>query len=442
MNDPQLTDLFREQLREETQIAHGFDELWSKAASRHRTARIRRFAALGIVIGCICAAVFAVLTREKAPTRVEQSVTAVTIPQPAEPTVETKASVVPEPYQFQSESDADRLSEINAHIRFLHSRNALDQKRATVLHTLNQTDEAARLTKQIATRTIELAAAQETAAKLEKIADGTSPVNLDDSILPGENVEVTVAENKDFNGRYLVRRGGYIMMPGIGKVPLAGKSVAQAAKDIQFNLKKFHSGQAITVEVKRSPGITIGTGTVVYLAGEFRKPRPYRIPENASPTLISILLSSGGWTDRADLTKVKIMRFSKSTPKEEVFNVKKTLDGALGNPNSAVVPMLAEGDVIVLPAQTESQVVYVTGAGKRSGSYRISDGGKLTVYSSILQSGGIMSGVAQPRVYILRKAPDGTDMKIPVNFEGIKDGKTPDIQLMTGDIVLVDRLVW
>ncbi len=442
MNDPQLTDLFREQLREETQIAPGFDELWSKAASRHRSTRIRKFAIIGIAIGCVGASVFALVAKEKAPARVEQSVNAVPMPQPAELPAETKASAVPEPYQFQSESDTDRLREINAYMRFLHSAIEADQKRAAILQALNQSDEAARLTKQIATRKIELAAAKETAAKLEKVVEASPPVNTGDSILPGENVEITVVENNDLNGRYLVRRGGYIIMPGIGKVSLAGKSVAQAAKDIRFILAKLHSDQAFTVEVKRTVGITADTGPVVYLAGEFRNPRPYRIPSGSAPTLISVLLSSGGWTDRADLTRVKIMRVSKNTPKAEVFNVKKMLDGALGNPNSAVVPMLTEGDVIILPAQTESQLVYVAGAVKRSGSYRISDGEKLSVYGSILQSGGIMSGAGQLRVYILRKGPDGSDMKIPVDLEGIKEGKTPDMRIVSGDIVLVDRLAW
>ncbi len=442
MNDPQLTDLFREQLRDETSTAPAFEELWSKAAAQHRSSRLRKFAAIGIVLGCVTAAVFALVAREKAPTRVQQSVAAVPVPQSGEPTAKIKASANPEPYRFQSESATDRLSEINSQIRYLYSTNDADKKRATVLQSLNQPDEASRINEQIATRNAEIAAATETAAKLAKTVEASPVAELGDVILPGDNVEISVKEAPDFNGQYAVRRGGYIIMPGIGKVPIAGKSVSQAATDIRANLMRFKPGATFTVELKRQPGVPEGTGAVVYLAGEFRNPRPYRIPENTSPSLIGTLLSSGGWTDRADLTKVKIMRMAKNKPTTEVVDVKKLLEGPIPNPKIANMPTLTEGDVIVLPASNNPQLVYVTGAVKRPGSYRVSDGEKLNVFGSILQSGGIASGIGQLQVYILRKARDGSDLKIPVDFDGIKQGKTPDVQLVSGDTVMVDRLKW
>lgn len=440
MNDPQLTDLFREQLRDETSTAPAFEELWSKAAAQHRSSRVRKFAAIAIALGCVSAAVFALVAREKEPTRVEQRVAAVPVRQSGEPTAEIKASASPEPYRLQSESATDRLSEINSHILYLRSRNEADKKRATVLKALNQTDEASRINEQIATRNAEIAAQTETAEKLAKTVEASPVAEVVDAILPGDNVGISVNEDPDFNGRYVVRRGGYIIMPRIGKVPIAGKSVSQAATDIHANLMQFQAGRTFTVEVKRHPGSPEATGTVVYLAGEFRNPRPYRIPENTSPSLIATMLSSGGWTDRADLTKVKIMRMAKNKPTAEVVDVKKVLEGPIPNPNIANMPTLTEGDVIVLPASNNPQLVYVTGAVKRPGSYRVSEGEKLNVTGAIHQTGGFEPGFGTPRVYILRKAPDGSDLKIPVNLEGIKQGKTPDVQLVSGDIVMVDQL--
>lgn len=440
MNDSQLTDLFRKQLPDETQIAPGFDELWSQAATRYRSARIRKFAAIGIAIACVTTAVFTLVTKEKAPSRADQIVAGMPPPQPAEPTAELRASAVPQPYRFQSESDADRLSKIHAHIRFLRRKNEADQKRATVLRALNQKDQAARLNEEIAARTTEIADETGIATKLATTVDANPVAETGDPILPGDSVEVSVKEDAGFNGRYLVRRGGYIIMPEIGKVSLAGKNVEQAAKDLRANLMKNRTASAFTVEVKRAPAIRDDTGSVIYLSGEFRNPRPYRIPEGTTPSVISVLLSSGGWTDRADITKVKILRLSTAEPTTETFNARKVLEGPLANPASADTPMLSEGDVIVLPASTESQLVYVTGSVKRSGSYRISDGEKLSVYGSILQSGGITPGNGQLQVFVLRKSRDGTAQKIPVNLERIKDAKTPDLQLMSGDVVLVARL--
>ena len=47
-------------------------------------------------------------------------------------------------------------------------------------------------------------------------------------ILPGNNIELWVNEDTSFNGRYQVRRGGYMILPQIGRVQVAGKTVGQA----------------------------------------------------------------------------------------------------------------------------------------------------------------------------------------------------------------------
>ncbi len=48
------------------------------------------------------------------------------------------------------------------------------------------------------------------------------------SLVPGENLEVFVNEDPSFNGIYQVRRGGYIIMPQVGRIAVAGKSLSAA----------------------------------------------------------------------------------------------------------------------------------------------------------------------------------------------------------------------
>jgi protein involved in polysaccharide export with SLBB domain len=428
MNDPQLTELFREQLRDETSRAPGFDELWSKAASRHRSARIRKFAGVAIFVGCFVAAAFVLVPKEKSPVGVESGLAAT----PELPKNE-RAPQVAEPYRFLSESDADRLEEINERLKMLRSKDAADQKRAAILDALNQPEEAARLKANIATRRPEIAAALEVAMKLENAGKANPEREVSEPILPGENVELTVNEHKQFDGRYVVRRGGYIIVASIGRVPIAGKSVSEAAATIRASIRSINPNQEITVALRRVNG-TEEKGNVVYLAGEFRSPRPYRIPENTSPTLLSILLSSGGWTDRADLTKVKVLRVSRNKPTSETYDVKAVLEGALPGKDPTT---LQGGDVIVLSAGT-LDLIYVTGGVKRPGSYRIAKGGKLSSYGAILQSGGLEPGFDSSNTYILRKLADGSETRIGLDIVGIQSGKIPDTQLMANDIIVVD----
>ena len=207
MNDPQLTDLFREQLRDETRTAPGFDELWSKAAVRHRSARVKKFAAALFVIGCIGAAVLALAKKEQPAT--EQRVVAALekpaisaeqniIAAPPKAVAPAEQPYVPEPenpvVQRPPDSGWERLDELNASIRFLHNRNEADSKRAQVLEALNQPDEASKLRASISKRTAELDESRKAAAELAKTVTG--PVKkAGEAILPGENLEIHVQED-------------------------------------------------------------------------------------------------------------------------------------------------------------------------------------------------------------------------------------------------------
>ena len=62
--------------------------------------------------------------------------------------------------------------------------------------------------------------------------------------------------------------------------------------------------------IERKQGADIENGPLVYLSGEFKTPRPWRIPTGVTPTLVNVILSSGGVTDKADLSRVKVMRIA------------------------------------------------------------------------------------------------------------------------------------
>ncbi|MEK0449972.1 MAG: hypothetical protein RL088_2240 [Verrucomicrobiota bacterium] len=342
------------------------------------------------------------------------------------------------------ESLIDRRDSLEAEIRYSQNRIEADRKRAQVHQSLNQAEEAERLLTQIRDAEARIRANRAQLAQIEdevnRLQSNTSERGQgltmgEEVILPGENLEVIVNEDAGFNNRYVVRRGGYIIMPGIGRVSVAGKTVTQAERDISHALRQTQLKRA-TVTVERFQGVSDEPGAVIYLAGEFRNPRPFKIPAGTSPTLISVMLSSGGWTDRADLTRVKIMRVARNKPVADEVNVKRILDGNIGAGGLGADITLTEGDVIVLPSGSLN-LVYVTGRVKRPGSYRITEGEKLTVYGAVLQSGGFDHFASLSRIHILRAMPDGTKAKIPVDIKEVQRGRKPDVILQANDIVVV-----
>lgn len=253
-----------------------------------------------------------------------------------------------------------------------------------------------------------------------------------DVILPGNTLEVFVNEDTSFNGRYQVRRGGYIILPQIGRVAVAGQTLADAEQAVRKALQVSQLHKA-TVMIERVEDRDTNPGPLVYLSGEFKNPRPFRIPAGMNLNLSSVLLGCGGLTEKADLSHVKIMRLTGSNPVTETVNAQKLLtDPAIG-PD---VP-LSEGDVIVVPA--DNNFVSIVGPVKNPGNFRLGAGVKLSAYAFILQSGGFDALADKKQVHILRPMPDGSKAKLPLNISEIEKGRRPDVSLQPGDVVVIPK---
>ncbi len=62
---------------------------------------------------------------------------------------------------------------------------------------------------------------------------GEIPAVLTDVIRPGDTLNVHVPEDSSFDGKYEVRRGGYIIIPKVGRISVAGKTVEAAEAAIR-----------------------------------------------------------------------------------------------------------------------------------------------------------------------------------------------------------------
>ena len=333
----------------------------------------------------------------------------------------------------------ERRDALEAEIRTSRSRMETTRRRAEVLNSLGKSEDAERLKTEAHDLEARVRNAQEQLAQVEEelsrsqTVTETTITSGEEVILPGNNIELWVNEDTSFNGRYQVRRGGYVILPQIGRVQVAGKTVGQAEAAVRKALQATQLRRA-TVMIERFEGVTDEAGPMIYLSGEFKNPRPYRIPPGTAPTLVSVMLSAGGVNEHADLTRVKVMRMAANRSVVEEVNVKRILEGASGGLGNDVT--LTEGDVVVVPSGSMN-LVYVTGRVKKPGSYRIGDNEKLTVYGAILQSGGFDHFASTGNVHVLRAMPDGTKAKLPVSIKDVQKGRRPDVILQPNDIVVV-----
>lgn len=250
-------------------------------------------------------------------------------------------------------------------------------------------------------------------------------------ILPGEVLQLFVLEDETFNGLYQVRSGGYIILPRVGRVSVVGKTLDEAQTVIRQALEATQLRQA-TVLVERSPGVYgEDYADVIYLAGEFKTTGPLKIPPGIKPTLVTTIIRSGGLTENADLTRVKLLRLESGKSLVEEVNVQAIMEGAGLQSDLDLNP----GDIIVVPAY--APLVYVTGNVVKPGVIQLNPDEELTAYSAILRCGGFARFAKIRGVYVLRDRGNGEKTRIPVDIKQVQAGKMADVILQGKDIVVV-----
>jgi polysaccharide export outer membrane protein len=153
---------------------------------------------------------------------------------------------------------------------------------------------------------------------------------------PYDVVDCSIYGEEDLHTRAKLGADGAVLLPLIGNVDLAGKTVAEANAIIQ---KKYADGFVkdphvllTVIEYRKSTFSIIGQVT---------RQGIYEIPEGTRMTVVDAILLAGGFTRIANQNGVKVKRMVKGEPK--VFKVKA---GAMAN-SSKVAPFVLEpGDVI------------------------------------------------------------------------------------------------
>lgn len=90
--------------------------------------------------------------------------------------------------------------------------------------------------------------------------------------------------------------------------------------------------------------------------------------------------------------------------------------------------------VSVTVIQANSYKVYVTGQVKNPGVIRLRS--ETSFLQLIVMIGGFTDWADQKNIEIIRKE-NGTEKRIPINYEKIIEGKDPDIAIKSGDTVIV-----
>ena len=342
----------------------------------------------------------------------------------------------------ESQEEMSDLSQqkdtVDTELRYARAKRAEARRRLDVETAAGHTDEADKWQQEVTDWDARVKSLEAEQNQVDSEVQGaaqqmqpSAPNPEQDLIVPGDDVEIFVVEDPSFNGRYQVRRGGYIILPAVGRIPVAGKTMSGAEGEVRKALEASQLQHA-TVMVEKVEGSDIESGPVIFLSGEFNNPHPFRIPTGTKATVVNVILSCGGVKSDADLTRVKVMRVVANKSVVEEVNVQNILQG-----NGLTSDLtLSDGDILVVPAGA-ANIVFITGRVNRPGGQTIQSGSRLTAFTAILNAGGFSRFADLKKVYVLRASPDGTKVRIPVNILAIQRGHAPDLPLEGDDILIV-----
>ncbi|MGE5658089.1 MAG: SLBB domain-containing protein [Actinomycetota bacterium] len=302
-----------------------------------------------------------------------------------------------------------------------------------------------------------------------------------------------VPEYSGENGQHQILADGYLNLPLVGKISVAGLTLDQAAEVIKQRYTKYIKRPWVTVRLLAARPLQIA------VAGEVHRPGSYTVapPAGATgpagqvasqlPTVTRALQMAGGITPSAEVRQIKIRRSQREGP-EQIINV--DLWELLQNGDLRADITLRDGDSIFVPTATDLNrqqartladanfagestqpiSVAVVGEVARPGTYTLSrdfkptpiktsdiEGipttmgtneaipnetiGPSTVTKAIKLAGGITSAADLRQIQVRRITRAGTEQLLTADlWQLLQTGDvTQDIALQQGDTVVVPK---
>ncbi len=247
----------------------------------------------------------------------------------------------------------------------------------------------------------------------------------DNLIGPEDLIEVNVFELPELRTSTRVLGDGTVSLPLLGVVQAAGLTKTGFEARLEELLEdRFLLDPQVTVSISehRSKQVSV--------IGAVEKPGPYQMIGPRS--VLQMISEAGGLTKEAG-REIIVLRGSEHTQTERiVLNLQDLI--VRGNPalNIAMRP----GDIVNIPVD-DPIYVFVDGAVTRPGQVESTLSRPITLLHAIARAGGLTERANLKGVHILRKAADGTQVRIPVNLRDIRKGKADDVLLEDGDVVVV-----
>jgi len=238
-------------------------------------------------------------------------------------------------------------------------------------------------------------------------------------------LQISVFDLEALNQTVRVQDDGTISLPLIGNLHADGMTRSALEKAIADHLSpKFVIDPQVSVFVKSYESKKVTVLGAVKLPGSFEL--------IGSRTLLEVISLAGGAMKEQAVKTVQVIRRQPDGASKTM-----TVDfAALESGDPAANIPIEGGDIIQFPVD-DLLYIYVNGAVRTPGVFRVKRSDPVTVLRAVTIAGGVNDRGTGRRVKVLRTWPDGTTRTFPVDLKRIQKGKEPDFVLQNNDVVIV-----
>ena len=244
-------------------------------------------------------------------------------------------------------------------------------------------------------------------------------------IHPGDTINVLVFGDQTLTQNVMVLPDGTIEYPLVGRVPVAGKTPADASTILAERLKEYVRHPVITISI-----VTLGQPDVLVL-GDVKLPGKYQLRSDAK--LTDAIAAAGG-----------IINVNGAMPDARVADAAGrvtvvSLENLLQRGETQYDLTLGEGSVVYVPGPIHF-TVDVSGAVDHPGDIQVNEGDRLSV--AIARAGNSQNSQADlNHIRLVRMSSNGTPTTTEVNlYEALNNhNESVDVALQKGDVIYVPQ---
>jgi protein involved in polysaccharide export with SLBB domain len=252
-------------------------------------------------------------------------------------------------------------------------------------------------------------------------------VEADYRLGAADRVEVTVAEAPQLGlAEGTIAADGTLTLPVVGAVPAAGRTAEELAAEIEQRLEADYLARAtVAVEV-----LDVQARTVSVL-GAVAKPGSYGFAGDW--TVLEAIGAAGGLAAEHG-NSVRIVRHAENGLSDQITlplaDLVERADPRLDLP-------LAPNDVIHVE-RLQKVTILLVGEVATRGAIELDGRTPVTLLGVIARAGGLTER-ASPRLIVKRRGADGLLVDIEAHYKRILSGRDPDVDLVDGDMIVVQE---